>query len=1070
MQIMTLSKKFLSIILSVVLVLSLTPGLSYADDGEGQQNVQVQAKNDIVNETGQQETPATESTESNNNSDEVNNIGQSQSGDNSDDSQSVQELDDTKAFEFIYIDQKEIELNATQSVVVSFIEKENASTSVLYYQKTDGSMQTVEPAQVEDGAALFELTFTSSDQIGTYKLVKVTWSGNNPGEANISIDDDSGYSFAVIANSSENDPTTVFTIDEDGQLTEEESLTEAIEESDNGKNQGLVASPLARSASANSRAGEMVIALDPGHGGYDGGASYGGLVEKTLNLKIATYCKEALEKYSNVRVYMTRSTDEYVGLTERVTRAVNAGADVFVSFHINATAGASGFEVWIQNDSTWRYYLHEESSSLGSSILDKLEKFGLKNRGNKERDYTGLYYPDGSRADSLAVLRESRNNNIPAVLIEHGFIDGSAADRALLSDENSLKAMGEADAEGIAEYYGLNELKPRPWMSDSANGSITIEWEPVEGATKYAVALFNDDGSYENYTTECTDTSYVVNGLQNGKEYKFLVQAWVNGKWNSWSDRDFLTCQLYPSPEPYVSSTGDGSVTLTWDAIDGAEKYAVAEVVNGKYINATTTLTDTTYTVDNLANGYEHTFLVQSYINGKWSNFSEVNYVKATPQGTTKPTLKAKASGISGQVAFSWNKVPGATKYALGYQKSDGSFYNYSTSLTDTSYIVNDLQDGKEYKFLVQAWINGKWSEWSEADLVKVTSTNDAAPKPYVSSTGDGSVTLTWGAIDGAEKYAVAEVVNGKYINATTTLTDTTYTVDNLANGYEHTFLVQSYINGKWSNFSEVNYVKATPQGTTKPANISVEIGSGSVTFNWNKVPGATKYAVALVNDGKFINYTTNLTIPNYTVRGLSNGQTYTFLIQSYSGGSWSLFDSSDYISVTLPGYMIMGSSNISVDQLINAFNSSGFQYPSNTYSSKGAPTIQDFCQIVIDQARAENVKPEVLFAQAMLETGWLQFGGSVKAEQCNFGGLGATGNGNPGNSFETVEIGLRAQAQHLKAYASTEPVNGPCYDIRFGYVARGSAPTVQDLGNGKWASDPLYGVKIMSIINSLSD
>ncbi|MED9986303.1 MAG: hypothetical protein UFE77_01070, partial [Streptococcus salivarius] len=65
-----------------------------------------------------------------------------------------------------------------------------------------------------------------------------------------------------------------------------------------------------------------------------------------------------------------------------------------------------------------------------------------------------------------------------------------------------------------------------------------------------------------------------------------------------------------------------------------------------------------------------------------------------------------------------------------------------------------------------------------------MASTNTAAPKARVASTGDGSVTLTWDAIDGAEKYAVAEVVNGKYINATTSLTDTTYTVDNLANGY----------------------------------------------------------------------------------------------------------------------------------------------------------------------------------------------------------------------------------------------------------------------------------------------
>lgn len=93
---------------------------------------------------------------------------------------------------------------------------------------------------------------------------------------------------------------------------------------------------------------------------------------------------------------------------------------------------------------------------------------------------------------------------------------------------------------------------------------------------------------------------------------------------------------------------------------------------------------------------------------------------------------------------------------------------------------------------------------------------------------------------------------------------------------------------------------------------------------------------------------------------------------------------------------------------------------------------------------------------------------GDVKPEQCNFGGLGATDNGAQGNAFPSVQIGLRAQAQHLKAYASFEPVNGPLYDTRFNYVARGTAPCVEDLGNGKWASDPNYGLSLSRLINQL--
>ena len=108
------------------------------------------------------------------------------------------------------------------------------------------------------------------------------------------------------------------------------------------------------------------------------------------------------------------------------------------------------------------------------------------------------------------------------------------------------------------------------------------------------------------------------------------------------------------------------------------------------------------------------------------------------------------------------------------------------------------------------------------------------------------------------------------------------------------------------------------------------------------------------------------------------------------------------------------------------------------------------FAQICVEEATSEDVDPAVLFCQAMHETGWLQFGGLVSPEQCNFGGLGATGPGHPGESFPDVRTGLKAQVQHLKAYACTLPIkNPPIVDKRFDRVTRGCAPCVTDL-NGK--------------------
>lgn len=138
--------------------------------------------------------------------------------------------------------------------------------------------------------------------------------------------------------------------------------------------------------------------------------------------------------------------------------------------------------------------------------------------------------------------------------------------------------------------------------------------------------------------------------------------------------------------------------------------------------------------------------------------------------------------------------------------------------------------------------------------------------------------------------------------------------------------------------------------------------------------------------------------------------------------------------------------------------------FPSAVYTDRGASNIIDFCKILYEEAQSEGVSPEVLYGQVMKETGYLKFGNLVQPNQCNFGGLGATGPGNPGYTFGSVREGLRAQVQHLKAYGSTEPLINPCIDARFKYVSRGYAPRTVDL-NGKWAVPGVgYGESIDAI------
>ena len=173
-------------------------------------------------------------------------------------------------------------------------------------------------------------------------------------------------------------------------------------------------------------------------------------------------------------------------------------------------------------------------------------------------------------------------------------------------------------------------------------------------------------------------------------------------------------------------------------------------------------------------------------------------------------------------------------------------------------------------------------------------------------------------------------------------------------------------------------------------------------------------------------------------------------------------------------GTLISGESEASIDAMVDFYKKSNKKYPQEIYASKGATNIEEFCQIYDEEATAEGIRAEVAFCQAMKETGWLQFGGDVKASQCNFAGIGATGGGVSGASFKDVRTGVRAQIQHLKAYANTLPLNNACVDPRFKYVKRGSAPYVEWLGknanpNGVgWAPAANYGTSIVQMMNKL--
>lgn len=224
---------------------------------------------------------------------------------------------------------------------------------------------------------------------------------------------------------------------------------------------------------------DVVIVLDPGHGGLDSGTEmkYDGTLvcEAAINLAIAEYCRDyLLENYENVQVYMTRETDVKVSLDERVAFAETVGADYMLSIHINSDEGYAKGALAIVPRGRYQPEQGAASTRTAEAILLHLQELGMVNRGTTYRLGEDRY-PDGSYVDYFGVIRGCVRRNIPCIIMEHGFLDNEEDYRSFLSTPEQLRALGEADALGLAETLGLIPMGSGTPFSDVPYGSWYCE-------------------------------------------------------------------------------------------------------------------------------------------------------------------------------------------------------------------------------------------------------------------------------------------------------------------------------------------------------------------------------------------------------------------------------------------------------------------------------------------------------------------------------------------------------------------------------------------------------------------
>lgn len=857
--------------------------------------------------------------------------------------------------------------------------------------------------------------------------------------------------------------TTYTTMDAQGNIIQSQSLSDAV---------------------ALSRATGRPIALDPGHSdgtnGRDPGATYFGIKEGDIAWATAMYAKKYLEQWG-VSVVVVRGEHEDPSLRTRVQRAVDANACAIISLHYNAgPASATGSEVLVPHDVSYNHDLYVSGQILADKVNYYLRnKAGIVTRGDgaTERGYNDQYgsdyYENGDESDYFGIVRYARQKGILGVIIEHQFISNPthAAEFRDLGPNSKVDYIGWADAWAIWEMYHSdtwwnmrsisavqqgNDVILKPVLTGVVTGAtFTYSYVGPDGA-KVTVASNTADtsatfalptsGRYTLYiTTKSSDGQEITRQMQfdatvkeqpgwrkvaDGWKYADdqgtpYVSRWLkdNDGWHYFDARGIAVSGWYTTPNNkvwYFDSNGIHNAAVIGQSSISGKSYYFDEI-NGLVKNYWIHWSDDSWSWATEDGSFQSGW--KRIPNGKWFYFDSNNGYRATFGLMSDGYQKYYIDADRGLISNGWISLPDGN---WAWANADGSLY-------------------AGWKYMP----NGKWFYFDENatyPLMKTGVISTASGSYYVDvnngMTSNNWVSLpnnvwAWAQSSGAFASGWFNTPNGKtwYFDPSTT---------------EHgaLFGLQA-INGSYYYFDETNGL----------------LRSQDVTLSDGRVVHAD------VNGVLNMNPTDTNTGRGGNANGNNNGE------NRDAGDNNIPADNNSPIEPTRGNFSdrtsVLGAPLVTKEDLQKDFNKRvGSAYPA-VYAEKGAATGTDFVNQLWQAAIDEGVRPELLYAQVMVETGNLRFGGDVLPEQCNFGGLGATGNGKRGLSFDTVLKGLRAQALHLRAYAGYEPLTvdpskARDVDPRYGaWILAKKANIIRKLA-GTWAMDKNYAVKLVRVMNEL--
>ncbi len=440
----------------------------------------------------------------------------------------------------------------------------------------------------------------------------------------------------------------------------------------------------------------------------------------------------------------------------------------------------------------------------------------------------------------------------------------------------------------------------------NTNGSFTLSWNSVSNADKYKIYIKQTDGSYKLMKTTSA-TSFTTAVAAIGRTYSYKIKA-VNSKYNISSAFSNIESAKYdnklssPNMSPVVINS-DCSFKLSWSAVSGANKYEIYLLgSNGKYnLMKTTTATSFTTAVATYGRMYSYKVKAVDSENNVYSEFS--NIVSATNSMLPPSTFNPVKVNSDGSFNLSWTAVSGADKYEIYLLGSNGK-YSLMKTTTATSFTTAVATYGREYAYKVRA-IDSKNNVYSEFSNVITGVNKKKMSTPTLKSiivNDNGTFTLSWNAVTGADKYEIYIYNNntGIYqLNGTVAKTSATTAYAPYNVKYSYKIRALDSESKVYSDFS--NVVSATNKvKLSAPTMKDVVVNSnGSFKLSWNSVAGADKYELYIRQaDGSYKLMKTT-TATSFTTAFATYGKQYSYKAKAINSKNKVYSDFSNVVSAT---------------------------------------------------------------------------------------------------------------------------------------------------------------------------